>query len=508
MLLTVLLILGFVFTDASAAEMVQSFEAPLEPAVVKFADPVLEAMVRGTMGKLEGDITMAEAESLTRLNLSNEWQRFIPGNTVIRDIGGLEHFKNIETLDLSYHAITDISPLKGLTKLTLLSLGGNPFTDLKPLIELTNLKVLILSNCAAEDYSPLVKLIHLEILKLDNSTINDASLLTSLKNLKQLYLADSSVNDYSLLENIYPNLEKKDFTLAFTLKELGFTMDNENHQAFYDGEYASITINHSKWGAPPAEWDANIIRISTYLADDYKLFAGFYGDLDAYVFQIVKNDQMLVNYVYDMAHDSFTIGTGERENSEKVLLAAMDILEGEDVLLAPMRIFNEAIQKTFNRTAKSLYAMPFESPTLKSLGFFPDLANAVYLYEQREGKDVNIEIHHPEWGEKAYDFRFFTQLSDEYRIVMMYYDNEKKIVVGADDNNQGGADFTYFIETQEHIDGWCSNKDMTVEEYFIKAYNDPGIEDIYQHSVDLMLQYVQNTFGMTLEALFTLPAGD
>ena len=33
-------------------------------------------------------------------------------------------------------------------------------------------------------------------------------------------------------------------------------------------------------------------------------------------------------------------------------------------------------------------------------------------------------------------------------------------------------------------DIWCSYKDKTVEEYFIKAYNDPAITDVYQHSID------------------------
>jgi len=47
-----------------------------------------------------------------------------------------------------------------------------------------------------------------------------------------------------------------------------------------------------------------------------------------------------------------------------------------------------------------------------------------------------------------------------------------------------------------------------VEEYFIKAYNDPAIEDVYQHSVDLMVQYVRDTFGMTIEELYSLPTGE
>jgi len=32
--------------------------------IVTFADPVLEAMIRGTMGKTEGDITLAEAQAV------------------------------------------------------------------------------------------------------------------------------------------------------------------------------------------------------------------------------------------------------------------------------------------------------------------------------------------------------------------------------------------------------------------------------------------------------------
>jgi len=491
-----------------AATMTPAISVTALPAVVTFTDPLLEEMVRGAMGKPEGDITVAEAATVTQLNLSNEWQRYISDETAIGDIGGLEHFTNLENLDLSFHAITDVSPLAGLAKLNLLSLGGNPVTDISPLARLTNLKVMILSNCAAQDYSPLAKLINLEVLVLDNSTITDVSPLASLTNLQHLYLANCPVNNYSPLANIYPNLGNKDFTMAFTLKELGFSMDDGNNQANYNSESASITINHSEWGTPPMEWDADIIRISMYLEGGYKLAVGFYGDLDAYVFGMNKDGETLMNYVYDTTNGNFTFGSGDRERSEQAVRAAMDVVEGEDVLLAPIRIFDDTIQKTFNMTADALYALPFEPPTLKSLGFFPDEVNAVWRYEQREGRDVNIEIHRPEWGEKDYDFLFFTPLSDEYRIVVTYHDDEKKFVVGADDNDLGGADFEYSIETHEHVDGWCSNKDMTVEEYFVNAFNDPEIEDIYLHSVELMMQYIRDTFGMTIEELCTLPTGE
>ncbi len=485
-----------------------SLVATSVPVIVTFADPVLEAMVRGSMGKTDGDITLAEAQAVTRMNLSNELQRYISEATPIKDLSGLENFPNLETLDLSNHAVTDISPLQGLTKLTALSLAGNHVADVSPLAGLTNLKLLILSGSQAPDYSALSNLVDLQVLLLDDSTISDLAPLAALTNLRQLYLAKTSVEDLSPLENIYPNLEQKDFIIASTLVELGFRLDDASHQAYYDGEGASFTINHAKWGPPPFEWDENIIRISMYLEDDYKLSVGYYGVHKAYVCQMDKDGEQLMNYIYNTNDGSNNLDPANRPSVEQAIRAAMDVLEGEDALLAPVRIFNETLKNTFSMTPEKLYALPYEPPTLKNLGFFADQANAVYLYEYRGEKDANMEVHRPEWGEKDFDVRFFTPLSDEYRIVITYHVAEKKFGVGADDNDQGGAKFEYFVDTGEFVDEWCSDHDKTVEEYFIKAYNDPAIEDVYQHSVDLMVQYIRDTFGMTIEELYALPTGE
>ncbi|HCG35887.1 MAG TPA: hypothetical protein DER23_06025, partial [Clostridiales bacterium] len=40
---------------------------------VVFADPLLEEMVRAAMNKPEGDITLAEAEAVTELQLGIDW---------------------------------------------------------------------------------------------------------------------------------------------------------------------------------------------------------------------------------------------------------------------------------------------------------------------------------------------------------------------------------------------------------------------------------------------------
>lgn len=477
------------------------------PVVVTFADPVLEVIIRGTMGKTEGNITLAEAQAVTRMNLTNELQRTISEETPIKDLSGLENFTSLETLDLSNHAVTDIFPLQGLTKLTTLSLAGNPVADVSPLAGLTKLKVLMLSGSKAQDYSVLSNLVNLQVLMLDNSTISDLTPLAGLTNLRQLHLANSSIEDLYPLETIYPNLEDKDFIIATTLAELGFNLDENSRQAHFENEDTTFTIHHVAWGSPPEEWHTNTIRTSMYTESGHKVLLGYYGNQNAYVFMIHKEGEPLVNYVYDAKNGSLNIAEEDRARIEQVMREVFEVMEGEDPLLAPMRIFRDLVKDTFGMTAEKLYALPYAPPTLNNLGFHPDEANAVYLFEQRGERDVNMEVHRPEWGEREHDVRFNTPLREGYRIVVTWHAAERKFIASADDDNQGGASFEYYIDTGEYLDVWCSYPDKTVEEYFIKAYNDPAITDVYQHSIDLMVKYVSDTFGMTIEELYSLPTG-
>ncbi len=498
-------------TSSNPAVEVTTTSSPVEisaPGVVTFADPVLEAMIRSTMGKPEGEITLAEAQAVTRMNFSNELQSYISEVTPIKDLSGLENFTSLETLDLSNHAVADISPLAGLTKLTVLSLSGNPIVDISPLAGLTKLKVLMLSGSKAQDYSALSNLVNLQVLMLDNSTISDLTPLAGLTTLRQLHLANSPVEDLSTLEPIYANLTDKDFVIATTLAELGFNLDENSRQAIYDTEEATFTIHHAAWGSPSEEWHTNTIRTSMYTESGHKVLLGYYGNQNAYVFIIHKEGEPLVNYVYDAKNGNLNIAEEDRARIEQVMREVFEVMEGEDPLLAPMRIFRDLVKDTFGMTAEKLYALPYAPPTLKNLGFHPDEANAVYLFEQRGERDVNMEVHRPEWGEREHDVRFNTPLREGYRIVVTWHAAERKFIASADDDNQGGASFEYYIDTGEYLDVWCSYPDKTVEEYFIKAYNDPAITDVYQHSIDLMVQYVSDTFGITIEELYSLPTGE
>lgn len=485
---------------------------------VTFSDPVLEAMVRGSIGKPQGDITVAEAESVTRLNLSNEWQRYVSQETTIKDIDGLEYFKNLESLDLSFHAITDITPLAGLNKLTSLSLGGNPVADIAPLAGLTNLKVLILTGCKAQDYAPLAKLVNLNFLMLDQAAIADVSPLASLTKLKHLYLTGSPINNYFPLSDIYQNLEQKDFTIAFTLAELGFTMNDAGNQASYgdvqrDG--LSVNINHAEWGAPQSEDMTKCVRMDLMLDSGYTLVVLYYPEISAYVFQMNINGEQM-NYIYNTADGTFMMDSNNRERFERMITEALGETGATDALLAPIPVFNDTIRETFGITADALYALPFEqtaaqpeqttaiyAPPYEQLGFTADTANAACIYEQHEPHYMRIAIHRPEWGENPDGFNIMFHDADinGYNLVIMYFADDGRYNVRLD---KDGVDCSYDYYTVPDQYGWEYPDIATVIQMFGDAFDTQG-KETYLKALPYFEQVVQERFDMSIEELYALP---
>lgn len=481
-------------------------------AVVTFADPVLEAMVRASMGKPEGDVTAAQAEAVTRLDLSIEWQRYISQETPIEDIGGLEYFKNLETLDLSFHAITDIAPLTGLNKLTSLSLGGNPVADIATLAGLTNLKALTLTGCAAQDYTPLAKLVNLNVLRLDHAAITDVSPLASLTGLKHLYLADCPISSYFPLLDIYQSLEQKDFTIAFTLAELGFIM-NDSKQAIYDGERASVRINHIEWGAPPDDWMRNCVR-TVFGENGYKIDIGYYPNFDAYVMLANKDGNMALNYVYDRAQNSFTFGTGDRESSERAVRAVFTNANAEDVLLTPFQAFGDILAETLGIFADTLFEMPFDKTddTLPSpyekLGFTLLDYKGTCFYEERTPHELDISIHRIEWDENVpaenrvdWSIAFNDFDVNGYKLQILYYDAEGKYHVSIEKDGVQ-AHFETIPATGDR--GWEYPDLDTAHRMFNDAFGTKE-KELYDWAPAYFEQVLQARFGMSMKELYALP---
>ena len=538
-LLTAVVFAVSLFAGCSAKQEEQTLpddvqtDKPEEADIVVFADPLLESMVREAIGKSEGDITIEEAEAVTELKLSIDWQQAPAEGSQIKDISGLENFTNLENLELHFHAITDISPLEGLVKLNSLSLGGNPVADISPLAGLTNLGWLTLFNCQAQDYTPLANLTGLDGLLMDYSTISDASVLSGLTqlwwlgladtqvsdvsplstlvNLTKLQLAGCPITDYSPLAEIYTNLEEADFTIVASLRELGFApIDNAPQVESYKTDEMYILVNHAEWGENDNKEQENSVLMCKNYGTENEITVIYYPDTRAY---LVFSDPGNFRYTYDSQNDKIDIESGV-DNTDAFMGKAYDSVDPYPVL-TPIKDFMNILTQTFGVSADILYNLPREekvvdSSSLAALGFVADQESAWYLFEQHEPRYYSVTINNPEWGawEEGGDVSVFTPLSDEYRIVVTYYIDEKKFAVGADDNDGGGAKYEYYIETNEHSDSWCSDEELTVEQYFNKAIDDSSVEDVYLYPVQLMQQYISDTFGLAIEELYALPSGD
>lgn len=221
--------------EATAAPLPEETASAAE--VVMFVDPVLEKRVCGQMGKPEGDITIAEAEAVTVLDLENK--NNVPEES-IQDLSGLENFKNLKSLKISLNFISDLSPIAGMNLEVFYSMNGNDeLYDFSPLAGSTDmLDLAILGNDNINDTSIgfISGMTKLEILwiqdepnftdismvanfpnlvKLDltNCGVRDISPAAGLANLKEVYLKGNPIEDYSPLADVYPHLEKKDFEL-------------------------------------------------------------------------------------------------------------------------------------------------------------------------------------------------------------------------------------------------------------------------------------------------------
>ena len=234
-------------TQPAATEAPKAATAPpTEPpaatqdpnAVIPFDDEVLEGMIRTVMNKPEGDITVADALSVTQLDLTmdgNDWSK-----PRIHSLEALRYFTNLTNLQMSWALQNggkgvDLSPLSGLVKLEVLLLGCDEIYGISPLKPLVNLQGLWIWGCrylsdisalsgminmrdlwikgnSIQDISPLTNMPHLNKLYMEENLVQDLSPLAGLKELTSLTLRDNPVMDYSVLKDIYPNLTEQDFS--------------------------------------------------------------------------------------------------------------------------------------------------------------------------------------------------------------------------------------------------------------------------------------------------------
>ena len=227
--------------EAIAAET-NAPETSAAPAAqgIDFGDDVLESLVREAMKRPTGDITVADAEAVSELEMQQ--QGVDPNQPYIHNLDALKYFKNLTYLGLGYAVLNaddpaapiDISPLAGMTKMESLQLGGLVIDDLSivanmpnlkyftvfggkrltgisPLAGETNLEVLTLRGNLISDLTPLAGLTNLTYLDVQDNQVSDVTPLTGLTKLERLFLEKNPITDYSPLAQIRANLEEWDF---------------------------------------------------------------------------------------------------------------------------------------------------------------------------------------------------------------------------------------------------------------------------------------------------------
>ena len=120
----------------------------------------------------------------------------------LREVGALEEFTEVRTLNLSNNEIGDLRPLMRLSKLETLNLAGNEIQDLRPLLGLPMLKKLDVSDNLIVETATVGAISTLEELNLSGNRIGEFSGLGKLSKLSNLDLSNTGVRD-AVLPTLY-----------------------------------------------------------------------------------------------------------------------------------------------------------------------------------------------------------------------------------------------------------------------------------------------------------------
>jgi hypothetical protein len=241
------------------------FHIAYAEVVVVIPDPNLEAVIRETIGKPEGDITDTDLQTITQLD--GHYRGII-------DLTGLEYCTNLTWLNLDSNQIADITPLANLTALTELSLGFNlQITDITPLSNLTALTYLFLDFNYIADITPLANLTALTYLALMFNKITDITPLSNLTALTKLDLYSNQITDIQpLVDN--PGIGSGDYVSLYnnplsyiSLKTHIPTLEGRGVDVYYPTK-GTVSLDI----AGPPTWSYTLTHQSDYYIYIYNWF--------------------------------------------------------------------------------------------------------------------------------------------------------------------------------------------------------------------------------------------
>jgi len=151
-------ILAFTIT-LSQAQTINFTDSVLEATILNLTPPYSDIVVDANG---DGYITVLEAQAVTAMNISNK---------NISDIGGLEHFSNLEKFYCDYNFVTDLTPLQSLTNLYDISFINNQLINVEVIQNLYNLIIFECQGNYDIDSIDISQLHFLEYLNCSETTI-------------------------------------------------------------------------------------------------------------------------------------------------------------------------------------------------------------------------------------------------------------------------------------------------------------------------------------------------
>lgn len=160
--------------------------------IVRFPDRQLDAALRAALEIPAASLRVKDLETLTAFDATGAG---------IRNVAGLEHAANLQTLILESNALSDVTPLGQLRGLRQLNLRNNRLAGIAPLAKLSNLALLDLGINNIADIRPLEGLERLGFLNLErNPALADIRTLRHLTSLRELSLAFTGIAQNEVID--------------------------------------------------------------------------------------------------------------------------------------------------------------------------------------------------------------------------------------------------------------------------------------------------------------------
>jgi len=123
-------------------------------------------------------------------------------NKGIKDITGLEEFKNVEQVYLSSNKITDLTPLADLEKIEVLNIQFNKIASLNGISKLTKLRELVLHDNLLTSLNGLPNALEINYLSARNNQLTTLNGIDAISNITQVDVMNNQLVDISALASL------------------------------------------------------------------------------------------------------------------------------------------------------------------------------------------------------------------------------------------------------------------------------------------------------------------